>query len=196
MLPLCGVSWLRLSLLFLFLRRGVDVFSLVMYTVNERRTFAAQVMLCMEMVCNVHCVPAKGSACHPHAWSLLCVFRGLSAVGDEGHERATSLGTGCPETVPLPRCGRLNVCRILHATPWKQKNGTTVAKKRGHFLITTLVCRAQAGLFLGLFSGPLFSAGVPKGSANAARRVSSGRRSPALKKPRRTFQRRDQRAIH
>ena len=133
MLLLCGVSWLCLSLLSLFLRRCVGVFSLVMYTVNERRTFAVQVMLCMEMVCNVHCVPAKGSASHPHASSLLCVFRGFVIVGDEGNQRATSWGACCPEIVPLPRCGRLNVCTILHAAPRKQKNGTTVAKKRRPF---------------------------------------------------------------
>ena len=77
MLLLCALSWQCLSVLSLFLTRGVHVSSLVMYTVNESRTFALQGMLCMEMVCNVHGLPAKGSACHPPASSLFCVFRGF-----------------------------------------------------------------------------------------------------------------------
>jgi hypothetical protein len=152
----------------------------------------------MDTVCNVHCMPANGSACHPRASSLLCVLRGFVIVGDEGNQRATSWGACCPEIVPLPRCCRLNVCTILHAAPRKQKSGTTVAEKRRPFSDHHPCAGLTRACFWAHFLDPLFSAGVPKGSANAAvaRGASSGKRSAALKKPRRTFQRRDQRAIH
>ena len=77
MLLLRALSWQCLSVLSLFLTGGVHVAVRVMYTVNESGTVALQGKLCVEMVCNVHGLPAKGSACHPPASSLFCVFRGF-----------------------------------------------------------------------------------------------------------------------
>ena len=104
--------------------------SRVMYNVNDKRTFALQLKVSMDMGCNMHCVPANGLTCHPRASSLFCVFRGFAIVGDEGNQRATSWGACCPETVPLPRCGRLNVCTILHAAPRKQQKKNARREKK------------------------------------------------------------------
>ena len=100
-------------------------------------------------------------------------------------------------TATLRSPGRVRNCG--RSAPEKRKKGTSVTKTRRPFSDHHPCVQASRGpVFGSVFWAPFFSAGAPKGNANAAfaRRVSSGRRSPALKKPRRTFQRRDQRAIH
>ena len=98
---------------------------------------------------------------------------------------------------PLRRCGRLDARRLGNSATENLKPSETSGKKGGRFPNTALLRACQGGLFLGPFSGPPFSEAAPKATGNAAfvRRASTGRRSPALKKPRRAFRRRDHRAI-
>ena len=139
----------------------------------------------------------RAGACRNLAACMSCYCRCMSCLCMSDMRAVNQSHWGCMSSaaVHVPFF-RWQLCVGMLCRKRKTERGCR--KKGGRFPNTGRMCSSQGGLFWGPFSGPLFSACARKGNGNAAfaRRVSSGRRSPALKKPRRTFQRRDERAIH
>ena len=99
-------------------------------------------------------------------------------------------------TATLQSPGHVQKCESSGAV---SENHKTDSKKKESIFRTRPLCAGLTRASFGVrFLYPFFFRVCSHGHGNAAfvRLVSSGSRSPGLKKPRRIFQRRDQRAIH
>ena len=111
---------------------------------------------------------------------------------------AASAASGSSTASSLPK----NCATAVLPAPGRAQGAKRCARKKGgekgvHFLNAPLACCSEGGAILGsVFWTPLFWVCRRAEKTALARRVSSGRRSPALKKPRRALHRRGQRAIH